>query len=68
MLRVAQVYELQDNYVRVQNAALDALAAIPADKSISGKQVAASLVSRISTLQQLADGLSRAYDDVLAGG
>jgi hypothetical protein len=65
MLRVAQVYELQDNYVRVQNAALDALAAIPADKSISGKQVAASLVSRISTLRQLADGLSRAYDDVL---
>lgn len=63
--RVAKVYELQDNYLRVQAAAVDALSAIPADKNLSGKQVAQSLVARISTLAQLADGLKRSYDDVL---
>jgi hypothetical protein len=49
----------------VQGAAVDALSAIPADRNLSGKQVAQSLVSRISTLAQLADGLKRSYDDVL---
>lgn len=65
MTRVAKVYELQENYLRVQNGAVDALGTIPADPSQSGKKVAASLVPRISTLAQLADGLARSYDDVL---
>ena len=65
MTRVAKVYELQENYLRVQNAAIDALSTIPADSSIDGKHVAASLVPRIGTLSQLADGLARSYDDVL---
>jgi hypothetical protein len=67
MTRVAKVYEVQDNYLHVQATALDALSAIPADKNVSGKQVAQSLVSRFTTLAQLADGLERSYDDVLEG-
>lgn len=65
MTRVAKVYELQENYLRAQGLAVDQLSAIPVDSSLGGKQVAASLVPRFSTLSQLADGLSRSYDDVL---
>jgi hypothetical protein len=65
LTRVAKVYELQENYIRVQGAAVDQLSSIPADHGLSGKQVAQSLVARISALSQLADGLSRSYDDVL---
>jgi len=65
MTRVAKVYELQENYLRVQGVAVDQLTAIPADRSASEKQVAQSLVARMSALSQLADGLSKSYDDVL---
>jgi len=65
MTRVAKVYELQENYIRVQGTALDQISSIPADKGLSGKQVAQSLIARMSALSQLADGLSRSYDDVL---
>ncbi|HEY6985926.1 MAG TPA: hypothetical protein VH375_07575 [Rhodanobacteraceae bacterium] len=65
MTRVARVYELQENYLRVQNAAIEQLGSIPADSSVGGKQVAASLVPRLSTLSQLADGLARNYDELL---
>ena len=65
MTRVAKIYELQENYLRAQDAAVDALGTVPADDSVSGKKVAASLVPRISTLSQLADGLARSYDGML---
>jgi hypothetical protein len=65
MTRVAKVYELQENYLRVQGLAVDQLSSIPADRAVSGKQVAQSLVARMSALSQLADGLSSSYDDVL---
>lgn len=65
MTRVAKVYEVQENYLRVQGVAVDQLTAIPADRSVSGKQIAQSLVARMSALSQLADGLSKSYDDVL---
>ena len=65
MTRVAKIYEQQENYLRVQGVAVDQLTAIPADRSASEKQVAQSLVARMSALSQLADGLSRSYDDVL---
>ena len=63
--RIARVYELQDNYLRVQNVAVDQLGAIPADKNLSSRQVAQSLIQRMIALSQLADGLVRSYDDVL---
>jgi hypothetical protein len=65
MTTVAKVYELQDNYLRVQGATVDQLISIPADKSLGGKQVAESLITRIDGLAQLADGLANAYADVL---
>jgi hypothetical protein len=65
MTRVAKVYEQQENCLRVQGVAVDQLTAIPADRSASEKQVAQSLVARMSALSQLADGLSKSYDDVL---
>lgn len=64
--RIAKLYELQDNFLRVQNAAVDQLAAIPPNADLSGKQVAAQLVPRFRALVQLADGLARGYSDVLA--
>jgi hypothetical protein len=66
MTRVAKVYELQDNYVRVQNLAIDQLSSIPAeDKNLTGQEIARSLVARMSALSQIADGLARNYDEVL---
>lgn len=63
--RVAKVYELQDNFLRVQNAAIDQLAALPPDGGSGAHQVAALLVPRFSALEQLSDGLERSYDEVL---
>lgn len=63
--RIARVYELQDNYLRVQNVAVDQLGAIPADESLSSRQVAQSLIQRMIALSQLAGGLARSYDDAL---
>jgi hypothetical protein len=65
MTRVAKVYEVQENYLRVQGVAVDQLTTIPADRNVSGKQIAKSLVARMSALSQLAEGLSKSYDDVL---
>jgi cell division protein ZapA (FtsZ GTPase activity inhibitor) len=65
MTTVAKVYELQDNYLRVQAAAVDQLTSIPADPKLGGKAIAAALIARIDGLSQLADGLSNAYTDVL---
>ena len=63
--RVAKVYGLRDNFLRVQNAAIDKLAALPPGGGSGAHQVAAMLVPRFSALQQLADGLARSYDEVL---
>ena len=63
--RVAKVYELQDDYLRVQNAMLDQLGSIPPDKNLSRATLAKTLMSRLATMSQLAEGLSRSYDDVL---
>jgi hypothetical protein len=63
--RVAKVYELQDNFQRVQNAAIDQLATLPPDGGSGAHQIAAMLVPRFSALEQLADGLANSYDDVL---
>lgn len=63
--RIAKLYELQDNFLRVQNAAVDQLAAIPPGDALGGKQVAALLMPRFRTLVQLADGLASGYADTL---
>jgi hypothetical protein len=63
--RIAKVYELQDNFLRVQNAAIDQLAALPPDGGSGAHEVAAILVPRFSALEQLAQGLARSYDEVL---
>lgn len=65
MTRIAKVYELQENYLRVQGLAVDQVSTIPADPNLSGKQIAQLVVARIDALSQLADGLSKSYDDVL---
>lgn len=65
MTKVAKVYELQDNYLRVQASAVEQLTSIPADPDLAGPQVAGMLVSRMRGLEQLADGLVVAYTDVL---
>lgn len=63
--RIAKVHELQDNYLRVQNLAVDQLGAVPRDKNLSGRQIAQSLVQRMITLSQLADSLAHSYDEAL---
>lgn len=63
--RVAKVYELQENFLRVQNAAIDQLAALPPDGGSGAHQIAAMLVPRFSALEQLAEGLAHSYDEVL---
>lgn len=66
MTRVAQVYELQASYMHAQNAAVDAIAALPfRDELANGQDVARRLISRMRALSQLADGLVGAYEDVL---
>lgn len=65
MTKVAKIYELQDNYRHVQAAAVDQLTSIPAGGDKDAKAIAASLIARIDGLAQLADGLSKAYDDEL---
>jgi hypothetical protein len=62
---VARVYETQDEYLRLQQHALDQISSIPADSSLGGKTVAASLVPRFDVLVQIADGLSRNYGEIL---
>jgi hypothetical protein len=63
--RVAKVYELQDNFLRMQNAAIDQLATLPPGGGSGAHEVAAMLVPRFSALEQLAEGLARSYDEVL---
>lgn len=63
--RIAKVYELQENFLRVQNAAIDQLAAMSPDGGSGARQMAALLLPRFSALQQLSDGLARSYDEVL---
>lgn len=63
--RVAKVYELQDNFLRMQNVTVDQLSSVPSDNSVNGKQVAAALLPRLDTLNQLAEGLDQAYADTL---
>jgi hypothetical protein len=65
MTTVAKIYELQDNYLHVQAAAVDQLTSIPAGGDKDAKAIAASLIARIDGLSQLADGLSKAYDGEL---
>jgi len=65
MTKVAKIYELQDNYLHVQAAAVDQLTSIPAGGDKDPKAIAESLISRIDGLAQLADGLAKAYDDEL---
>ncbi len=62
---VARVYEIQDEYLRLQQNALDQIGSIPADPTLGGKAVAASLVPRFNVLVQIADGLSRNYAEIL---
>ena len=62
---VARVYEVQDEYLRLQQNALDQISSIPADPALEGKKVAASLVPRFNVLAQIADGLSRNYAEIL---
>jgi hypothetical protein len=62
---VARVYEVQDEYLRLQQNALDQISSIPADPTLGGKAVAASLMPRFNVLVQIADGLSRNYGEVL---
>jgi hypothetical protein len=65
MTTVAKIYELQENYLHVQSAAVDQLTSIPAGGDKDAKAIAASLIARIDGLAQLADGLAKAYDDEL---
>lgn len=65
MTNVAKIYELQDNYLHVQAAAVDQLTSIPAGGDKDAKAIAASLIARMDGLAQLADGLAKAYDDEL---
>lgn len=65
MTSVAKVYELQENYLHVQAAAVDQLTSIPAGGDKDAKAIAASLIARIDGLAQLADGLAKAYDEEL---
>lgn len=63
--RMAKVYELQENYLRAQNLAVDQLSSIPPDSNLSGRQVALSMIPRLNALSQIADGLMRSYDEAL---
>jgi hypothetical protein len=65
MATIAKIYELQDNYLHVQAAAVDQLTSIPAGGDSGAKAIAGSLIARIDGLAQLADGLAKAYDDEL---
>lgn len=68
-MRVAKVYELQDSFLHVQQAAVDQLAALPpaGDAGADGRRVAAALLPRLGALAQLADGLAASYLEVLGG-
>jgi hypothetical protein len=65
MTKIAKIYELQDNYLHVQAAAVDQLTSIPAGGDKDAKAIAESLIARMDGLAQLADGLAKAYDDEL---
>jgi cell division protein ZapA (FtsZ GTPase activity inhibitor) len=64
---IARVYETQDEYLRLQQNVLDQIGSIPADSTLGGKAVAASLVPRFNVLAQIADGLSQSYAETLDG-
>jgi type II secretory pathway component PulM len=63
--RIAKVYELQDNFLRVQNAAIDQLNAVPSDSSADGRQIASTLLPRFRALDQFAQGLAANYAETL---
>jgi len=65
LTRIAKLYELQDHFLRVQNAAVDQLSAVPPDDSVNGKQVAAMLLPRFNALDQLAQSLTLGYAEAL---
>jgi len=65
MTSVATIYELQENYLHVQAAAVDQLTSIPVGGDSGAKVIAGALIPRIDGLAQLADGLAKAYDDEL---
>jgi hypothetical protein len=68
LTRMAKVYELQDNFLRVQNLAIDQLGSIPADGKLGARDVAQSMIPRLNALSQIADGLTRTYDEALGEG
>ena len=63
--RIAKVYELQDNLLRIQNAAVDQLASLTPDDTRTAPQIASALLPRFQVLDQLTDGLVHAYADAL---
>jgi len=62
--RVAKVYELQDTFLHVQDAAVDQLAALPPGGDAGGRRIAAALLPRFNALAQLADSLAATYVDI----
>lgn len=64
--RMAKVYELQDNFQRVQNLAVDQLSSIAPVDSLDGREIALSMIPRLNALAQIADGLMQNYDEALA--
>jgi len=65
LTHTAKLYELQDHFLRVQNAAVDQLSAVPPDDSVGGKQIAAALLPRFRALDQLAQDLQGGYAEAL---
>jgi hypothetical protein len=65
LTRIAKLYELQDNFVRVQNIAIDQLNSVPFDRTADGRQIAAGLLPRFRALDQFAQGLAASYAEAL---
>ena len=65
MTHIARVYEVQENYLRVQNTALDQLATISPDDSREPRQIAASLIQYFKALDNIGNGLAHAYAEAL---
>ncbi|WP_371280192.1 hypothetical protein [Dokdonella sp.] len=64
--RMAKVYELQENFQRVQNLAVDQLGSIAPENGMDGREIALSMIPRLNALAQIADGLMQDYDRALA--
>lgn len=63
--RMARVYELQENFQRVQNLAVDQLGSIPPEGGSNGSEVALAMIPRLNALAQIAEGLMQNYDEAL---